>query len=170
MKRHHGLEQHEQTQPSARVVVTLSALIAFGPMAINLYLPAFPSMALDLATGIHQVELTLSAYMLGLGIGPLIIGPLSDRYGRLPILALGTTLFTFAAILCATTNDIELLMAYRFIQAVGGSDHRARNSPGHLSRPHGSERTVPGSVRNAHCAGNGTHRRRVPVNVVRLAR
>ena len=121
MKRQHGLEQHEQTRPSARVVITLSALIAFGPMAINLYLPAFPSMALDLATGIHQVELTLSAYMFGLGIGPLIIGPLSDRYGRLPILALGTTLFTFAAILCATTNDIELLMAYRFIQAVGGS-------------------------------------------------
>jgi len=96
-------------------------LVAFGPIAVNVYLPAFPSMALDLGVGIHQVELTLSAYMIGLGIGPLIVGPLSDRCGRLPVLALGTLVFTISALLCATTNDIKLLMAYRLVQALGGS-------------------------------------------------
>lgn len=72
-----------------RTILILGALSAFGPLAIDFYLPAFPSMALAFGTDEKHVQLTLAAYFLGLSIGQLAYGPVADRFGRrLPLLAL----------------------------------------------------------------------------------
>jgi len=84
------------TQGRGRVLslVILGALTTFGPMAIDLYLPAFPDVAADLRVSVMTVPLTLTAAMLGLGLGQVFYGPLSDRYGRKRPLVAGLILFT----------------------------------------------------------------------------
>src|SRR5687767_8884784 len=83
-----------------KLIVVLGFLSAVGPVAIDLYLPAFPRMAADLGVTVSSVELTLSAFLLGLAGGQIVIGPLSDRWGRrLPLLA-GFCLFTGGALSC----------------------------------------------------------------------
>lgn len=65
-----------------RTILILGALSAFGPLAIDFYLPAFPSMALAFGTDEKHVQLTLAAYFAGLSIGQLLYGPVADRFGR----------------------------------------------------------------------------------------
>ncbi len=90
-------------------------------MSINMYLPAFPDMATQFGVGIHQIEITLSAFVLGFAAGPLLYGPLSDRFGRLPVLTVGVALYTVMAALCAIETDADQLIIYRFLQGAGGS-------------------------------------------------
>jgi DHA1 family bicyclomycin/chloramphenicol resistance-like MFS transporter len=99
----------------------LGTLTAFGPLSIDMYLPSLPAMGGSLHASAVSVRLTLASFMLGMGVGQLIYGPLSDRYGRrMPLLA-GIALYVAASFGCALAANIELLIALRFLQAVGGA-------------------------------------------------
>lgn len=103
-----------------RTILILGALSAFGPLAIDFYLPAFPAMALAFGTDEKHVQLTLAAYFLGLSIGQLAYGPVADRFGRRIPLLTGVGLFTLASLACAYAPSLEWLIAARFVQALGG--------------------------------------------------
>jgi len=103
------------------MLVLLGALTAFGPMSLDLYLPAFESIAEDLKVPVSALGLTFSASLLGLGIGQLFYGPLSDRFGRKRPLLLGLSIFVLASVACTLSPNIFALVAFRFLQALGGS-------------------------------------------------
>ncbi|MBF8730983.1 multidrug effflux MFS transporter [Pseudomonas guariconensis] len=103
-----------------RIVLILGALSAFGPLAIDFYLPAFPDMAQAFGTDEKHVQTTLAAYFLGLSLGQLAYGPVADRFGRRAPLLFGITLFTLASLACAYAPNLETLVLARFVQALGG--------------------------------------------------
>ena len=75
------------------LAVIVSMTVAFGPMTIDLYLPALPSIATDLVTDAERVQRTMSVYIIGFALSQLVYGPLSDRFGRRPVLLAGVTLY-----------------------------------------------------------------------------
>jgi len=101
------------------MTLLLGALIAIAPLAMDVYLASMPSMVRALATTPDKVQLTLSVYMFGWGAVQLIAGPLSDRFGRRPLLLGGLALFVAASTACALSRTIEMLIASRFVQAIG---------------------------------------------------
>lgn len=103
-----------------RMLLILGALSAFGPLAIDFYLPAFPAMAQAFATDEKHVQTTLAAYFLGLSIGQLAYGPIADRFGRRLPLLFGVGLFTLASLACAFAPSLDALIVARFVQALGG--------------------------------------------------
>lgn len=103
-----------------RILLILGALSAFGPLAIDMYLPAFPSLARHFATSVEHVQLSLAAYFIGLAIGQLGYGPLADRYGRRGPLLVGVVLFTLASLASAFAPSMDWLIGVRFVQALGG--------------------------------------------------
>ena len=102
------------------LILILGALNTITPFSIDMYLPAFPTIARDFNTGIDKVALSVSTYFLGYALGQIIYGPLLDRFGRKPPLYAGLILYIFATIGCFTTNTIEALWVIRFLQAIGG--------------------------------------------------
>ncbi|OAI85964.1 multidrug effflux MFS transporter [Pseudomonas putida] len=103
-----------------RTILILGALSAFGPLAIDFYLPGFPAMALAFGTDEKHIQSTLAAYFLGLSIGQLAYGPIADRFGRrIPLLG-GVVLFTAASLACAYAPTLDALVIARFVQALGG--------------------------------------------------
>lgn len=103
-----------------RLLLILGALSAFGPLAIDFYLPSFPTLARAFATDVEHVQLSLAAYFAGLAIGQLAYGPLADRFGRRKPLLVGVMLFSLASLACALAPSLEWLIAARFVQALGG--------------------------------------------------
>lgn len=103
-----------------RLLLILGGLSAFGPLAIDLYLPAFPAMARSFATDTEQIQLSLAAYFVGLALGQLFYGPVADRFGRRKPLIFGISLFTLASVACAFAPSLEWLLLARFAQALGG--------------------------------------------------
>ena len=103
-----------------RTILILGALSAFGPLAIDFYLPGFPAMAQAFATDEQHIQLTLAVYFLGLSIGQLAYGPIADRFGRRIPLLVGVGLFTAASLACAFAPTLEWLIGARFVQALGG--------------------------------------------------
>lgn len=83
-----------------RILLILGALSAFGPLAIDFYLPSFPTLAKAFATDVEHVQLSLAAYFAGLSIGQLLYGPVADRYGRRLPLLVGVSIFTLASAAC----------------------------------------------------------------------
>lgn len=104
-----------------RWILILGALTALGPLAIDAYLPSLPAIQRALATTSGAVELTLSAYFLGLAGGQLLWGPIADRLGRKTPLTIGLALYTLGSLAAAASPRIELLIAARALQAIGGS-------------------------------------------------
>lgn len=101
-------------------IVVLGLLTALGPLSIDMYLPALTVIAHDLSVPTAWVASSIPAYFLGLVVGQLIYGPISDRIGRkLPLYA-GLALFSLASLLCATAQSIDMLIIARIIQALGG--------------------------------------------------
>lgn len=105
---------------SLTILLILGALSAFGPLAIDFYLPAFPALAQAFGTDVEHVQLSLAAYFIGLSVGQLLYGPLADRYGRRAPLLAGVVLFTLASLACSLVPSLEWLIAARFAQALGG--------------------------------------------------
>ncbi|MGO2006563.1 multidrug effflux MFS transporter [Vreelandella alkaliphila] len=107
--------------PSTATVVALAAVTALGPLATDMYLPAMPAMAEALNTGPDRIQLTLSLYMAGFALAQLVCGPISDRFGRRPVMIAGLSLFLAASLLCAWAPSVEWLLVGRFLQAFGGA-------------------------------------------------
>ncbi|WP_159615911.1 multidrug effflux MFS transporter [Arthrobacter zhaoguopingii] len=99
----------------------LGALTALGPFTIDLYLPAFPALQRDLNVTEAEVQLTLTGTIIGLAVGQLIVGPLSDKVGRRMPLILATSLHVGASIGVALSMDISMLMFFRVLQGVGAA-------------------------------------------------
>ena len=103
-----------------RTTLILSALVAFAPMSIDMYLPALPALERYFATDTASVQHTLASFFVGLALGQLFYGPIADRYGRKPPLYFGLTLYVAASAGCALAPGIVSLIALRFLQAVSG--------------------------------------------------
>lgn len=101
------------------LLALLAALVALGPLSVDMYIPALPSMVATLNTDISHLHLTLSTYLTGFSVFHLVCGPLADRIGRRPVLLGGTALFVLACIGCSMAATVEELIAYRFLQGVG---------------------------------------------------
>lgn len=102
-------------------VVVLGLLSAIGPLCTDFYLPALPEITEQLSATGTQTQLSLTAALIGLGLGQMFFGPLSDRIGRRKPLALSLLLFIFSSAMCAVTQDIHLLIGWRFLQGFAGA-------------------------------------------------
>jgi MFS transporter, DHA1 family, multidrug resistance protein len=103
------------------LVLLLGALIGVGPLTIDLYLPALPAIRAELATTSTGVQLTLTGAMLGMALGNLLVGPLSDMFGRRRPLLAALVLYVLASVLCAVTFNITVLAALRVLQGLAVS-------------------------------------------------
>jgi len=103
-----------------RFILLLGALVAFGPLSIDLYLPALPAMAAGLAASAEAVQLTITVFLAGFSVGMLFYGPISDRYGRRTVLLSGIAIFALASLACVLALAVEQLIVARFLQALGG--------------------------------------------------
>ena len=125
------------TEPSTRLagllqgrrMVLFTLLIggftAFGPLSMDLYLPAFPALADQFGTTEAAVQLTLTADVIGLLIGQLILGPMSDAWGRRRLLLGSTLVCAVASVLCALAPSIGWLVVWRFLQGLAGAERKA---------------------------------------------
>lgn len=103
------------------LILTLVSLTALGPLAIDMYLPGFPTIASDLKTNIQNVQISLSTFLGGLAIGQLFWGPLSDRFGAKKPILISLSIFIAASYACMHVQQIEWMWFYRFVQAFGSS-------------------------------------------------
>lgn len=108
----------KQPMPVAWIMM-LGLIVAIGPLSIDMYLPALPTMAKDFGVSTAQISNSVPAYFIGLVFGQLVYGPLSDRVGRVKPLYFGMTLYVIASIICATTDSEYVLFAARTLQALG---------------------------------------------------
>ena len=99
----------------------LAGLSAVGPLTTDMYLPSLPDIARLLGASSAQVQLTISAYLIGFAAGQIIYGPVSDRHGRKPVLIGAIALYCAASLACALSTSIEMLIVARAFQALGGS-------------------------------------------------
>lgn len=103
-----------------RLVLMLGAVTAFAPMSIDMYLSSMPEIGRTLRAGPDDVQATLAAFFAGMAIGQFLYGPASDRFGRRAPLLLGIGVYVAASLVCALAPSIEVLIAARFVQALGG--------------------------------------------------
>jgi len=102
------------------VIATVVFLTAIAPLATDMYVPAFPAVAADLAATATQVQLTLTTFFIGMALGQLAGGPVSDQRGRrLPLIG-GVVLMTVASVVCALAPSIAVMMIARFVQGFAG--------------------------------------------------
>lgn len=103
------------------LIFTLVSLTALGPLAIDMYLPAFPKIAKDLNTEINNVQISLSTFLGGLAIGQLFWGPISDKYGSKKPILISMSIFIISSFACIYVQEIKVMWLYRFLQAFGSS-------------------------------------------------
>lgn len=111
----------EQLAESPSFIYTLCLLISISALAIDVSLPAIPMIAKALGTGTEQAQLTIGIYLGGFACGQIPVGLLADRFGRRPVIFVGLTFFTCAALVCGFTSSIELLLGARFLQGLTAS-------------------------------------------------
>lgn len=116
-----GVADGEPAPGQAKMVVVLGLLVALGPLTIDMYLPALPRIAEDLAVSSSVVQLTLTGTLAGLALGQLIIGPLSDSLGRRRPLLAGIVLHMLASLVCLFAPNITVLGIARGVQGVGAA-------------------------------------------------
>ncbi|MCC5936489.1 MAG: multidrug effflux MFS transporter [Lunatimonas sp.] len=110
----------KSSENSFTLILILGALSTISPFSVDMYLPAFPSIAKSLDTTISEVQLSLTSYLIGIAIGQLFYGPLLDRYGRKKPLYAGMLIYIVASLGCAMVDSVESLIWMRFVQAIGG--------------------------------------------------
>ncbi|HJN04834.1 MAG TPA: MFS transporter, partial [Alphaproteobacteria bacterium] len=103
------------------LLAVLAAVLVAGEMATDMFLSSLPTLTDWFNTTTSRVQLTLSVYLVGFALAQLAYGPLSDRYGRKRPLIAGTALFVAASVACAFATSIEMLIVFRFFQALGGA-------------------------------------------------
>lgn len=101
------------------ILFILGLLSAIGPFSIDMYLPAFDTIATDFETSIDKVQLSLTAFFIGIAIGQLFYGPLLDKFGRKKPLIVGLIIYLLTTLLCVFVRDIDNLILLRFLQALG---------------------------------------------------
>ncbi len=106
---------------SKRLIVLLAATSALGPSATQILLPAVPAIRRDFAVSDDLAQLTLSLSMAAIALGTLSYGPLSDKYGRKPIILLGLLITVAGSLLCVFAETIQILVVGRFVQAFGAA-------------------------------------------------
>src|SRR5262245_17374118 len=102
------------------LILVLGALTAFAPLSIAMYLPRLPTLERTFVAPAASVQLTVSAFLVGVAIGQAFYGPLSDRFGRKLPLYGGLILYVGASVACAHAPTVEAMIALRFLQAAGG--------------------------------------------------
>ena len=102
------------------LVVILGSLTAMGPLAHDMYLPSFPAIAREFGATASAVQATLAIYFIGLAVGQIVYGPLSDRLGLKGPLLFGLLLFVGASIGCAVATSVRALVMWRLVQSLGG--------------------------------------------------
>ncbi|MEV4108323.1 multidrug effflux MFS transporter [Nonomuraea sp. NPDC049695] len=109
------------SRPVCRLLPALLLLLTiFGPMSMDLYLPVLPALTIELDAGTSTAQLTVTACLIGLALGQLIAGPLSDRFGRGRPLYAGVAAYIATSVLCAASPSIELLIGARLVQGLAG--------------------------------------------------
>lgn len=106
---------------SVYLIIVLGLLSAFGPFVIDMYLPAMPEMTRVFSTSVSSVQLGLTFCMVGLAVGQVIFGPLSDKYGRKPVLYFSLLLYIAATLFCCLSQDIDTFNFARLLQGLGGA-------------------------------------------------
>ncbi|WP_222829235.1 Bcr/CflA family efflux MFS transporter [Terriglobus saanensis] len=102
------------------ILILLGSLCVVTPFAIDMYLPAFSTIAAQYKTSTAAISLTLSTYLVGFALGQMIYGPLLDRFGRKPPLYVGLTFYILSSVGCASAPTLKLFIALRFLEALGG--------------------------------------------------
>ena len=103
------------------MTLLLAALTGLTALSIDMSLPAMPQLQQAFGAGVSAVQLTLSVFLAGFALGQVFCGPLSDRFGRRPVLVAGLALFTVAGFVCAGSTSLQMLVAFRFVQGMGAS-------------------------------------------------
>ena len=103
------------------LTLLLSLLTALGPLTMDMYLPSLPAIGRALDASTAAVQLTISSYLLGFAVGQILYGPLSDRVGRRPVILAALVIYVAATVVCAVAQTIGILIAVRFVQALGGA-------------------------------------------------
>ncbi|MFL5263635.1 MAG: multidrug effflux MFS transporter [Anaeromyxobacteraceae bacterium] len=103
------------------LTLLLAALTGLTSLSIDMSLPAMPQLQETFRAGVSSVQLTLSIFLTGFALGQIVCGPLSDRWGRRPVLLAGLGLFTLAGLVCAGSTSLAMLVAARFVQGMGAS-------------------------------------------------
>src|SRR5688572_29163992 len=109
-----------QAHLTTTLIATVIFLTAIAPLATDMYVPAFPSVARDLSASATQLQPTLTTFFVGMALGQLIGGPVSDQYGRRRLLLASVVVMTIASVVCALTPSIGVMMAARFVQGFAG--------------------------------------------------
>jgi len=100
------------------VILLLGLLSAFGPLSIDMYLPSFPLIAKEFNTDLSSIQLSLSSFLVGIALGQIFYGPLTDRFGRKKPLYTGLIIYCLASIFCALSSNADQLVYLRFLQAL----------------------------------------------------
>jgi MFS transporter, DHA1 family, multidrug resistance protein len=103
------------------LTLLLAMLTALGPLSMDMYLPSLPDISHVLAAPAARTQLTISSYLIGFAVGQVAYGPLSDRYGRRPVLLAAITLYLTSTLACTAAQSVDVLIAARLLQGVGGS-------------------------------------------------
>jgi DHA1 family bicyclomycin/chloramphenicol resistance-like MFS transporter len=114
------VDQQGTARLTSAVVATVVLLTAIAPLATDMYVPAFPQVASDLSATATQVQLTLTTFFVGMALGQLVGGPISDQRGRRRLLIASVVVMTVASVACAVAPTIAVMMAARFVQGFGG--------------------------------------------------
>ena len=103
------------------LTLLLAMLTALGPLSMDMYLPSLPDIAHVLSAPVARTQLTISSYLIGFAAGQMIYGPLSDRYGRRPVLLAAVALYLASTLACAAAQSVDVLIAARALQGISGS-------------------------------------------------
>ena len=103
------------------LTLLLAMLTALGPLSMDMYLPSLPDIAHVLAAPTARAQLTISSYLIGFAVGQVFYGPLSDLYGRRPVLLAALALYLTSTLACAAVQSVDPLIGARFLQGMGGS-------------------------------------------------